>query len=74
MDQSNFLNWILLIFGMLIFSAALFNWKYFFRLRKAQMLTKLIGLSATRILYGILGLLFALIGANYLFHLGIFTF
>ncbi|MCW3789119.1 Imm17 family immunity protein [Plebeiibacterium sediminum] len=74
MAQSNFLNWILLIFGLLIFAAALFNWQYFFKQRKAQMLTKVIGITGTRILYGILGLFFALIGANYLFELGVFTF
>ncbi len=74
MEQSNFLNWMLLLFGALIFGAALFNWQYFFKQRKAQMLIKLIGITATRLVYGLLGLLFALIGANYLFNLSIFSF
>ncbi len=74
MEQSNFLNWMLLAFGTLIFVAAIFNWQYFFKQRKAQMLIKLIGIMPTRILYAILGLLFALIGANYLFTLRIFSF
>ncbi len=74
MEQSNFLNWMLFSVGILIFIAALFNWQYFFKQRKAQILIKLIGSFATRLLYGLLGLLFALIGANYLFNLGIFSF
>ncbi len=74
MEHSLILNWILFLFGILIFGAALFNWQYFFKQRKAQMLIKSIGIIPTRVLYGILGLFFALIGANYLFNLGIFTF
>jgi small neutral amino acid transporter SnatA (MarC family) len=70
MEQNIFLSWLLLLFGILILAASLFNWNYFFKLRKAQILIKKLGLNTTRIIYAILGLLFALFGANHLFNFG----
>ncbi|MCW3807966.1 Imm17 family immunity protein [Plebeiibacterium marinum] len=74
MEQNNFLSWIFILFGCLILGAAIFNWNYFFKLRKAQMLVKAVGLTTARIIYAVLGLIFALTGANHLFNLGIFPF
>lgn len=74
MEQSRFLNIIFLFFGVLIFAAALFNWNYFFKQRKAQILTRYFGTNGTRVIYALLGLFFALVGANNLFNLHLLPF
>lgn len=74
MENSVVLNVLLLFFGIVIFAAAVFKWDYFFNQRKAQMLTKAIGLVGARIFYAVLGALFTLLGANQLFNLGILNF
>ncbi|MGQ1787074.1 MULTISPECIES: Imm17 family immunity protein [unclassified Saccharicrinis] len=73
-EDSILLNGLFLLFGLVLFVAALINWKYFFGLRKAQMLVNAIGLPATRIIYAILGLFFSLVGADLLMGWGIFNF
>ncbi len=73
-EDSVLLNGLFLFFGLLLFVASVFNWNKFFGLRKAQMLVKAIGLNATRIIYAVMGLFFALVGANQLFDLGILSF
>jgi len=70
-EDSTLLNGLFLFFGLVLFAASLLNWKYFFGLRKAQILVNAIGLNATRVIYALLGLLFAAVGANQLFGLGI---
>ena len=74
MEESVILNGLFLFFGVLIFVAAVFNWQYFFNQRKASMLVKAVGIAGARIIYAILGLFFALVGANQLFGLGILPF
>lgn len=71
MEQSIILNGLFLFFGLILFIAALFNWHYFFNQRKAQFLIKALGIKAARIIYALLGLFFALVGANQLFELNI---
>ncbi len=73
-ENGTLLNSLFLFFGVLLFVASVFNWKYFFGLRKAQILVKAIGLNATRIFYALLGLFFAVVGANQLFALDILSF
>jgi small neutral amino acid transporter SnatA (MarC family) len=74
MEQSNVLNWALVLFGILILGASIFNWSYFFNLRKAQFLVRSFGLTTTRVIYAILGIIFTLVGANHLFNLGLLSF
>ena len=74
MTQDTFIAYLLLSFGSLIFFAAVFNWNYFFGLRKAQLLIKYVGLTATRIIYGAFGLFFALVGSNKIWDLEWFPF
>ncbi|SMO71566.1 Immunity protein 17 [Saccharicrinis carchari] len=74
MEQSVVLNGLFLFFGLIILIAALFNWHYFFNQRKAQFLVKALGINGARIVYAILGLFFALLGANELFNLNLFLF
>jgi len=69
MEKNIIIDALLLIFGVLFVLASVFNWNYFFNLRKAQILTKSIGLTATRIIYAALGAFFALVGANHIFDL-----
>ncbi len=71
MEQSIILNGLFLFFGLILFIAALLNWHYFFNQRKAQFLIKAFGINGARIIYGLLGLFFALIGANQLFGLNL---
>lgn len=74
MEESIILNGLFLFFGLILFIAALFNWHYFFNQRKAQFLIKALGINGARIVYALLGLFFALVGANQLFSLDILPF
>lgn len=74
MEESGFLNGLFLFFGLLIIMASLFNWDYFFKQRKAQFLIKALGVNGARIVYALLGLFFALVGADKLFGLHVFSF
>ncbi len=74
MEKSSFLNALFLGFGVLVLLAAIFNWNYFFKQRKAKVFVNWFGLTGARIFYALLGLLFSLVGANQLFDLNIFQF
>lgn len=74
MEQSIVLNGLFLFFGLILLIAALLNWHYFFNQRKAQFLIKALGINGARIIYALLGLFFALVGANQLFGLDILPF
>ncbi|GAF04848.1 Imm17 family immunity protein [Saccharicrinis fermentans] len=73
-EGSTLINVLFLVFGMVLFTAALFNWEYFFSLRKAKMLSKAIGLNGARVVYALLGLFFSLLGADMLMAWGLFNF
>jgi len=69
MESNSFLDILFMLFGLLMFGAALFNWEYFFTQRKAQMLVKFAGIVGARLIYALLGLFFTLFGANSFFGL-----
>ncbi len=48
--------------GILILVAALTNWAWFFKQRRAQSLIKLVGRNGARVFYGVMGALFCVIG------------
>ncbi len=72
MEESLFLQGMFIAFGVVLIIAAVFNWNYFFKRGKASLLAKSIGLTKTRIIYGLLGLLFTLVGLNFYLKLGWF--
>ncbi|TLX72414.1 hypothetical protein E9993_17935 [Labilibacter sediminis] len=74
MEQNNILSALFLFFGVLIFLASILNWSYFFKQRKAQILIRFFGINGARIFYALLGCFFALLGADHLFNLKIFSF
>jgi len=53
------LYYLMLILGVLIFVAAVTNWDWYFKQRRAQTMIKLLGRNGARVLYAALGLLFA---------------
>ncbi len=72
MEESLFLQGMFIAFGVILVIASIFNWGYFFKRGKAHLLAKSIGLTKTRVIYGILGVLFTLVGLNYYLKLGWF--
>ncbi|MCU4176068.1 immunity 17 family protein [Carboxylicivirga sp. N1Y90] len=52
------LYYLMLVLGALIFIAAVTNWDWYFKQRRAQTMIKLMGRNGARILYAVLGLLF----------------
>lgn len=52
------LYYLMLCLGALIFVAAITNWDWYFKQRRAQTMIKLMGRNGARILYAVLGLLF----------------
>jgi len=48
--------------GVLTLIAALTNWEWFFKQRRAQSLIKLMGRNGARVFYALLGTLFSVIG------------
>lgn len=52
------LYYLMLCLGALIFVAAITNWDWYFKQRRAQTMIKLMGRNGARVLYAVLGLLF----------------
>jgi len=48
--------------GVLTLFAALSNWEWFFKQRRAKNIVKLVGRNGARVIYALLGTLFAVIG------------
>jgi len=56
------LFYLMIAVGLLTLFAAVTDWEWFFKQRRAQNLIKLMGRSGTRVFYGILGSLFIAMG------------
>jgi small neutral amino acid transporter SnatA (MarC family) len=74
MESTPVLNYIFIVFGLIILLAAIFNWSYFFKQRKAQMLIRSFGEIGARIIYALLGLFFTMFGLSKIFDLHWFSF
>jgi small neutral amino acid transporter SnatA (MarC family) len=74
MESSAVLNYIFFVFGLIILMAAIFNWAYFFKQRKAQMLIRNFGEMGARIIYALLGLFFTMFGISKILDLPWFPF
>lgn len=72
MESNGVLDILFMVFGLVMLGAALFNWEYFFKQRKAQILVKYTGIVGARLIYTVLGLFFTAFGANSFFSLGWF--
>lgn len=53
------LFYVMLALGILILFAAITNWEWYFKQRRAQVMIKLMGRTGARIFYALLGLLFS---------------
>lgn len=58
---------IFVIAGITAIAAALFNWEWFFTARNAEFIVKRLGRTKSRLLYGIIGLLF-IVAAVYFYY------
>nr|WP_319401133.1 Imm17 family immunity protein [uncultured Carboxylicivirga sp.] len=62
MEKISFLFYLMVAFGLLLIVAAIINWEWYFKQRRAQIIIKSIGRTGARWLYGALGLFFAVFG------------
>jgi len=60
--NTDILFYLMIGVGALMFIAALTNWEWFFKQRRAQTIIKLMGANGARIFYALLGAFFAVFG------------
>lgn len=54
--------YLMIVFGAFLILTAIFNWDWYFKQRRAQIIIKSLGRTGARWLYGLLGVFFAVIG------------
>lgn len=62
MKGMSLLYYLMVAFGVLLIIAALTNWEWYFKQRRAQTMIKLMGPNGARWFYGLLGLIFTVFG------------
>ena len=62
MENMSFVFYLMIAFGVFLVIAAIINWEWYFKQRRAQIIIKSLGRNGARWLYGALGVFFALIG------------
>ncbi|MBK3519812.1 immunity 17 family protein [Carboxylicivirga marina] len=58
--NTDVLFYLMMGVGALIFVAAISNWEWFFKQRRAQVMIKLMGRTGARVFYGLLGAFFSI--------------
>ena len=71
MSESAFYSLFFILVGAILLLAALSNWSYFFKGRKAKFLTTKLGIKGARIFYAFLGSAFIVLGL--LINLGVIS-
>ncbi len=59
MEGISVLYYLMIAFGLFLIVAAIANWEWYFKQRRAQSVVKAMGRTGARWLYGLLGLFFA---------------
>ena len=62
MKGMSILYYLMLTFGVFLIIAALTNWEWYFKQRRAQTMIKLMGRNGARWFYGLLGFIFTVFG------------
>jgi hypothetical protein len=56
------MGWVLVAFGAVTLCGAAFDWSWYMGRRKARFLVRALGRSGARLLYGLLGSVFVVLG------------
>ncbi len=62
MEGMSIVFYLMIAFGLFLIVTSIFNWDWYFKQRRAQIIIKSLGRTGARWLYGMLGVLFAVIG------------
>ncbi len=63
MEKMSIVYYLMVVFGIFLIIAAITNWEWYFKQRRAQSMIRMMGRNGARWFYGALGVFFAVFAA-----------